>query len=177
MKQGLPRHAFRRRARRNALAVAAGLLGVHGCVSDEPKVRIPAPPDWVAPNKLFFSCTWPKDTDGNGFPDTFTASVSLWDERYVYRSLQAPGQFRFDLREQQGSTLGAWTYADERVTSALRGAQAGPYYEFTMNINDVIQDNRSAQTVDLMVTFIPPTGSPVRASEVVSLRIGRGPRS
>lgn len=155
-----------------ALAVAALLSG---CMVEEKRSGprpTPRQPEGVVPDRIVLSAELPRDTDGNGFPDTTAVSVFVFDSRYPLASLKVPGTFEFTLTATGGRRLAKWNFSEEQTEAAARPAAAGPKYEFELSLLGQGGDRMAQTEAELVGIFTPVGSAPVR--KWVSFHLGRG---
>ena len=76
----------------------------------------------------------PTDSDGDTTPDTFIASVHVFDERYQL-PVRVDGTMSFTLFAQGGETaLQTWNYEGRELQRQIIQAQVGPVYRFRLQI-------------------------------------------
>lgn len=168
------------------LTTLASMLAIHslfcvcfiaspGCVTENPRSRpVPPPPKDVRPNKLLLSVNkFGADSDGNGYIDSFDATVYLFDERYINTSLAVPGRLTFRLTTVQGASIHEWALSEEATTAALKPEQAGPCYFVRLSLLErALKDNLPSQTAEMSAWFSPARGEPIRSTGGIPLRIG-----
>lgn len=155
-----------------ALIVAALLAG---CMVEEKRSGprpTPRQPEGVIPDRIVISAELPRDTDGNGYPDTTAASVFVFDSRYSLASLKVPGTFEFTLTATGGRKLATWSFNEEQTEAAARPAPAGPMYMFELSLLGQASDRMAQTEAELVGVFTPVGGAPVR--KWVSFQMGRG---
>lgn len=143
-----------------------------GCVTENKFHKPPAQPEWVQPQNLSLFATFPEDTDGNGYYDTLTATVYLFDQRFP-APVRVPGAFEFTLLNRDGKPIATWKRDAAQTSAAERAMPAGPGYFFTLDLRDAGIEKLPSQVVDLGATFMPQNGRAVQVVGGASLRIGR----
>ena len=119
-------------------AFIACAMTLAGCVADgpqpKPKPHIgPQPRDSQA-DVLLLNLGPPSDTDGDTTPDTFIASVHVFDERYQL-PVQVPGKMSFNLFAQGSETpMHSWSYEGRDLQQQIIKAQVGPVYRFRLRV-------------------------------------------
>jgi hypothetical protein len=175
-----PRSIPRALAATALAALALTSVSVLGaCAADgaqRPARSAPPPPqpDWVRPALLNVWATAPQDSDGNGFPDTFTVTAYLFDPNYA-PSVRADGSFRFVLTSA-GRTIAEWVYPPEQTSALLLQLAPGPGYIFALNINNVASDQLPSIDANLSAQFTPVGGTTIESGGVTSFRLGRTSR-
>jgi hypothetical protein len=134
----------------------------------------PGQPTNATVDRLSVSSSWPEDSDANGYPDLITVTVYMFDSRQSYVSLHSPGIFTAKLISPENKDVRTWTLTEEQTERAVRRLAVGPGYVFSLNLNENGGDVLPTQAVDLIVTFVPKKGEPVRSRGATSLRIGKG---
>lgn len=157
-----------------AIAVSLG----QGCVPDNrPKVTID-PPKEPRPTRLVMTTTHPRDVDGNGYPDTLTTRVHLFEAEGGFPlAVTIPGWFKFDLISK-GKTVASWTIDAEQTAARLVPDAVGPAYVFELSLLEGGRTDRlDTETIDLRCSFYAvadgTASPPPRASNVVSRHFGR----
>lgn len=166
-----------------ALAAVALLGGsgatLTGCVADGPqpptptKPRdLPAPRGLAADRLLLAVGDTPLDTDGDGYADTFEATVYLFSGR-ADLPFHAEGTFQFILVGAGGQQLATWVLPPERASTSRMKTIVGEGYLFRLDLNDAGGDRLDGARATLIAAFISsePGASPVSAS--TSVRAGR----
>ena len=162
-----------RRPLATALVPVLALLA--GCVTERPANR-PQPkpqPAQVTVGKVWISSTPPQDTDVNGFFDTVDLTIYLFAPNFP-ASILVPGEFTFELHSKSApdaKPIVTWQISKEAAAAATGSSAVGPYYFFRLSLLDRGGDVMADQTADLVATFTPERGGPVK--EVVTFRVGR----
>lgn len=147
-----------------------------GCVNaDERPTPQPTPeqPSGVIPDRLSLSASWPEDTDANGYADTTTVVVYVFDTRYSAAPIAVPGTMTIRLIDGTGATVREWNYTTSETEKAVRRFAAGPGYQLLPSLLDHGTDRVDLQEVDVMAIFTPTAGTPVRSRGAATLRIGK----
>ena len=126
--------------RRFVSALICLLLGAvcAGCVADGPQPRRkphigPQPRDAEA-DVLLLNIGPPTDGDGDTIPDTFIASVHIFDERYQL-PVRVAGKMSFFLFAQGGETpIQSWSYEGRDLQQQIIQAQVGPVHRFRLQV-------------------------------------------
>ncbi len=155
------------------LALATSLPG---CVNADERPTpqpTPAQPSNVIPDRLSLSASWPEDTNANGYPDTTTVVVYVFDTRYSAAPIAVPGTMTLRLIEKSGAVVREWSYTVDETQKAVRRFAAGPGYQLLPSLLDHGTDRVDVQEVDVMAIFTPVGGTPVRSRGSATIRIGR----
>ena len=109
-----------------------------GCVADGPQPRNrphigPQPRDAQA-DVLLLNLGPATDSDGDTVPDTFVASVHVFDERYQL-PVVVSGKMSFLLfGADQERPLQQWSFEDDDLRKQVIQAQVGPVYRFRLQV-------------------------------------------
>jgi len=76
------------------------------------------------------------DSDGNGYPDTFDATVYLFADNYVY-TIVVPGTLSFTLADRTGKPISHWTFEKDKTARLAAQLPPGPGYALRLSLNDV----------------------------------------
>lgn len=142
------------------LLIAAACV-LAGCVSDGPseprKPRIPPQPRDARADVVLLNLAPPTDSDGDTAPDTFVASVHLFDERHQL-PVRVDGTLRVDLlRSRQEEPIQSWTLSPSELRARVVQAQVGPVYRIRLEVprqRGPILD----RVVDIRCTFTGGSG-------------------
>lgn len=172
-------------APRRARALSASLvatLALASCVHDggpPPRRDPPRQPDSVRATNMSVWTGWPADSDGNGFLDSFTVTVMLWDETFPAAPIRVPGSFSIRLvvpgPEQEERVVARWDFDERRTDLSVRGSPAGPSYEFRVSLLDQGTDRHDRLEVEPRIEFRPQQGPPVPARGG-AIKLGRPAR-
>lgn len=152
---------MRRPAASFRLLLLAAACVLSGCVSDGPseprKPRIPAQPRDARADVVLLNLALPTDSDGDTAPDTFVASVHLFDERHQL-PVRVDGTLRVDvLRSRQDELIHTWTLSPNELRARVIQAQVGPVYRIRFEVprqRGPILDS----VVDIRCTFTGTSG-------------------
>lgn len=143
------------------LLLLAAACVLTGCVSDGPseprKPRIPPQPRDARADVVLLNLAPPTDSDGDTAPDTFVASVHLFDERHQL-PVRVDGTLRIDLlRSRQDEPIHSWTMSPSELRARVVQAQVGPVYRIRLEVprqRGPILD----RVVDIRCTFSDDSG-------------------
>jgi len=175
-------------------AAAALCLSLAGCggkvettqLSDsrpfapEPRPQTQAPEGATADRLVIQVSPKPRDTDGNGYPDTIELLAYLFDADHP-TSIYEEGDFVFTLHpagqssDSDAEAIRTWRLSGEEVEDAKRGRSLyGLTYAFKLSLLEEGGDRFPAIAADLTARFEPADGRPpVRRGEIHRLQIGR----
>ncbi len=159
-----------------SLLLSCLLFSLGGCVNaDERPTPQPTPdqPSGVIPDRLSLSASWPEDTDANGYADTTTVVVYVFDTRYSAAPIAVPGTMTIRLINSAGATVREWNFTAQETEKSVRRFAAGPGYQLLPSLLDHGTDRVDLQEVDVMAIFTPIGGTPVRSRGAATIRIGR----
>lgn len=159
-----------------SLLLSSLLFSLGGCVNaDERPTPQPTPdqPSGVIPDRLSLSASWPEDTDANGYADTTTVVVYVFDTRYSAAPIAVPGTMTIRLINSAGATVREWNFTAQETEKSVRRFAAGPGYQLLPSLLDHGADRVDLQEVDVMAIFTPIGGTPVRSRGAATIRIGR----
>lgn len=147
------------------LALVAALF-TSGCVADgpqpSPKPNLGPQPSNAEADVLLLNLGPPSDADGDTVPDTFVASVHVFDERYQL-PVRVPGQITFVLFARGGETpLHTWTFEGRELQNRIIQAQVGPVHRFRLNVPIESEPVREAY-VTVQCVFESPAGVKTQA--------------
>ena len=137
-----------------------------GCVADGPQPRPkpqigPQPRDSQA-DVLLLNLGPPSDTDGDTTPDTFIASVHVFDERYQL-PVQVQGKMSFYLFAQNSETpMHSWSFEGRDLQQQIIKAQVGPVYRFRLRI-PIDAELVREKFVTVQCVFEEPDGAKAQA--------------
>lgn len=159
------------------LVIAAALLSLAGCVNEKPRGTITtAPPaESLVARRLVLSTDFPRDTDGNGFPDTIPTRCYFFEGVNGFPlAIPVEGTLRFDLTNHTGKSVGSWTMDEKELTSHGMREPAGVGYHLELSLLDPGKTDRiEAETVDVRAFFTPTAPEKPKVSAVVSMHFGR----
>lgn len=165
---------------RSGFGMAALLLALPlwaGCVTEgggRQTRSLPAQPLSAEATTVQIYATPPRDTDANGYADTVSVTIFLWDEQRYPGPILISGTMKFEFRRPDGTVLAQWAMTREQVASAAQQFHPGPGYSFNLGLPGAgIPDKLDAQAVDLSVVFTPEKGKPVASLGGTTLRLGR----
>jgi hypothetical protein len=121
---------------------------------------------------------WPADSDGNGYLDSFTVTVMLWDETFPAAPIRVPGEFAIRLvvpGPEEERVLGRRQFDERRTELSLRASPAGPTYEFRLSLLDSGTDRFERIEVEPRIEFLGKDGTRVE-SRGGAIRLGRPAR-
>lgn len=155
------------------MSVCAGGCVTEGPAPRDPPTPIPAQPEGLRPTLMSFSVgRYDHDEDGNGYLDSFDATVYLFTESYPY-SLSIPGSLSFTLSDKRGQVLARWTYSEAKAATLLKPQPPGMGYLVRLSLLEVGSDTFEPQMAELSCEFVPSNGTPVRSKGGRAVRIGR----
>ncbi len=155
-----------------AIVFTVPALLLAGCVSTDPQRKpIQVPPQTTAPTKVGVFATAPRDSNANGYVDSFDVVVYVTSDKFAL-PLAVPGAFEFRLIGKDKKELVRWNMDEIQTQAALRRMNAGPGYEFLLNVLEVGTDEFEPQAVELFAEFRPREGKPVQAP-LTPFRFGR----
>lgn len=163
-------------ARAIILAVAAA-LGVASCVPDRqsnPLVGVTPPQDPTA-RRVVLSTDLPRDTDGNGYPDSIATKTYFFEGESGYPlAIPVRGSMRFDLVNHQGKIITTWTFDQTEIEGRAVREAAGICYHLDLSLLDPGKTDRvDAETVDVRAYFSPSKPDKPKVTGVVSMHFGR----
>ena len=151
-----------------ALAISCG-----GCVSETVTTSVDRPP-LLKPRKVaptpqaalvndiaVLTQVRPFDSNGNGFPNRFDATIFLFSRPYPTPRFAA-GSIQFSLYEPgtfgQGKTLeplrvARWTFDPEDMAARRFRGVIGDGYSFTLDLSDLGLMSLPVNSADLVVVF------------------------
>jgi len=143
-----------------------------------PTQPAPAPASAVATQMVFLIGAKPKDSNGNGYPDEFAVTVSLFtqDTQAVYRdgtftfTLVAPGT----IDQSDVEPMDQWTFTSDEANRRRMQSIIGPSYHFALSLAPSGIERVPTMTADMVCTFTPDDGGPeVRCDDVRTIQFGR----
>ncbi|QOJ01703.1 MAG: hypothetical protein HRU70_14945 [Phycisphaeraceae bacterium] len=161
-----------------AAVCASPLLLTAGCVTEGPKppprVTFQEPANPVI-EQMVMNTHYPRDTDGNGHPDTMDIFVHLFEADGKYPlSVTARGTFVFEMSDSQGKQVGRWVFTPELAAERKHRDRVGPCYLFRVSLLEPgMSDRLSTEYIDLRGHFVREDGVVVRPSGVISQYFGR----
>ncbi|MGD9688975.1 MAG: hypothetical protein AB7K52_01525 [Phycisphaerales bacterium] len=159
------------------IALACAVMSSASCVTEGPPPRdpprpIPAQPEGIQATAMSFNVgTYTTDDDGNGFVDTFDATVYLFNEQYAF-ALSLPGSLRFTLADREGRPLARWTFDETQAAALRRDLPPGPGYLVRLSLLNVGGDSFEKGVAELSCEFVPANGLVVRSKGARPVRIG-----
>ncbi len=156
-------------------ATVAGAFVSVGCVT-EPSARhrdVASPPSDVHATSVQIFAAAPRDTNSNGYGDTISVTMYLFDEQRYPLPIAVSGSVRFDLKSGSGAVIASWGFSREETRRVLQSMAPGPGYRFELSLLDKGGDKLENQEALLTVEFQPESGAPVKSPGGVALRIGR----
>lgn len=159
-------------------ALASALLTA--CVTDGPPTAqspppLPPPSSDVQPVAIDLSASrFAQDSDKNGYADSITLSVFLFNIEKYPASLAAHGRFVFELLDESGKRLCDWSMSDAQVEAARRDLLPGPGYAFRISMRDCGSDEIEKTDAQLNCMYIPAAGgTPLRSANPVRVSVGQ----
>ncbi len=144
--------------------------------SGESRTVKPAPPGTRASQMLLVAGV-PNDADANGYPDTVPVVVYLFAPANVHPlPLRERGEFRFQLRDQDGRDLGEWSFSPDFSEGAAQSLPPGEGYVFGLRLAPG-RDRLRNQPTSLTAQFVSSRdGRIISSSGSASVRMGAGQR-
>lgn len=163
---------------RGIAALAPALLGA--CVTEGPPTArnpppVPAPSADIQPVAIDVSASrFAQDSDKNGYADSITLSVFLFNIEKYPASLTAHGQFVFELSDESGKRICDWAMSEAQIQAAKRELLAGPGYVFRITMRDCGTDELPRTDAQLNCMYIPAAGGPpLRSANPVRVSVGQ----
>ena len=154
-----------------ALSIALALCDA-GCVT-EGKAKPAAAPASMEVGALVPIAGDFADTDANHYRDTTRVVVYLYADSNRYPLPIAPaGSFEFRLENAAGKQVALWTFDQAMAKAARRKLSPGPGFVFDLSLLKLGSDRLSDTEGELVVTFTPVRGKPVRSKPSAPLLIG-----
>jgi len=160
------------------LLTASAALG--GCVTEGPPIKplpsstIPPQPAEVAVNKVVFTVAQVlEDRDRNGYYDTISATVYLFDTRYPY-SIHADGIFTFFLTDPEtGKQFAKWSIPSAEAAKSQSVTWTGTIYPFQLDLREVGSDRIAISEALIACTFSEPGLKPVECGSRLTILVGK----
>lgn len=155
--------------RSGALALGA-LIAIAGCASGGGHREAPS---GIRPAALAITLGDFQDTDLNRYRDRTTAVVYIWGDSSSYPiPIDAKGSFEFRLQRHDGTVLATWKFDQAQTAAAERPLAPGPGYVFDLNLASVGAEKIPDREAEILCTFTPLAGEPVRNHPSAPLLVG-----
>ncbi len=161
-----------------AAALAAATSTLAGCISDDPSkpagLGSHQPPSDPKIARLVLTARFPRDTNANGYPDSMTTLVRLFEEEPGWPlALAVPGTFKFEMLDSQKKLITTWAFDASAAQAAATRDATGVCYQFDLSLLEGGRtDQLSTESVDVRATFTPTKGGP-SPNGTVSQHFGR----
>lgn len=167
---------------RRSVAMLAFIEGIAalcalGCVpdrQDNPLMGVTPPQDPTA-RRIVLSTDLPRDTDGNGYPDSIATKTYFFEGESGYPlAIPVRGSMRFDLVNHQGKIISTWSFDPTEIEGRAVREAAGICYHLDLSLLDPGKTDRvDAETVDVRAYFTPTKPEKPKVTGVVSMHFGR----
>ena len=142
-----------------------------GCASDPQRPR--ETPSEARPGMIAMTAGDFLDTDADRWRDTTTVAAYVYAASGAYPlPMKARGSFQFRLEATGGTELAVWNFDERQTQAALRQLAPGPGFVFQLNRvrggASPIQDREA----EILCTFTPLEGPPIRARPTAPLLVG-----
>ncbi len=147
-------------------SIVLAICALQGCVADGPQPRTkpsigPQPRNSQA-DVLLLNLGPPTDSDGDTTPDTFIASVHIFDERYQL-PVEIAGKMTIMMYAESDETpLHTWSFEGSKLQQQMMRAQVGPVYRFRLRVPIDAEPVRK-KYVTVQCIFEEPTGERTQA--------------
>lgn len=155
---------------RTCLAATAALAAA-GCASQTPHAK--QTPDDVKPGMIALTAADFQDTDANRWRDTTTVAAYIYAASGAYPlPMRVRGTFEFRLEGKGGKNLGRWVFDERQTEAALRQLAPGPGFVFQLSLAKLGAEQTQEREAEILCTFTPVGGTPIRARPSAPLLIG-----
>jgi len=153
-----------------ATLTAAFALAASGCATaSKPKQA----PDNATPGMIALTAGDFQDTDANRLRDTTTVAAYIYAASGAYPiPMHARGSFEFRLEGRSGKQIGRWVFDVKQTEAALRQLAPGPGFVFQLSLTKIGVEQASEREAEILCTFTPVGGTPIRARPSAPLLIG-----
>jgi hypothetical protein len=86
--------------------------------------------------------------------------------------MHARGSFEFRLEGRSGKQIGRWVFDEKQTEAALRQLAPGPGFVFQLSLTKIGVEQASEREAEILCTFTPVGGTPIRARPSAPLLIG-----
>lgn len=151
------------------IALGCALMGLAstqlaGCIEEGartvPTMTGKSPPSEPRIARLLLTLQYPRDTNDNGYPDSMTTMVRLFEEEPGWPlPMAVPGTFKIDMIDSQKVLITSWTFDEKAAEAAAWKDAAGVYYRFELSLlTGGRTDQMKTESVDVRATFTPTKG-------------------
>lgn len=159
-----------RPTRGSLLALCLGTLAA-GCAGSGNQAAAPTPSS-ATPGLVAFTVSDFTDTNLNGYRDTTSAAVYIMAHGYPI-PMRAAGSVQFKLYSRDAQPLATWSFTEQQAAQAQYDLAPGPGYIFDLSLLALGSDQLEVTEGELICTFTPTGGQPIRARPSGPIQVGR----